>query len=78
MLTRKNGTKKSKRSFLLCIPSKETPVPAMLDGRGLRVVGIDLLVIKPDVDIVVDVDMELPGLDVNWPPGVTLPEREPK
>mgnify|MGYP003392124697 CR=1 FL=1 len=51
----------------------------MLAGRGLRAAGTDLLLIKPDVDIVVDVDMALPGLEeFIWPPGVTVPEREPK
>lgn len=60
------------------IPSKDTPVPAILAGRGLRVAGTDLLLIKPDVDIVVDEDMALPGLELFiWPPGVTVPEREP-
>lgn len=60
------------------LPSKETSVPAILAGRGLRAPGTDLLLINPDVDIVVDVDMALPGLELfTWPPGVTVPEREP-
>lgn len=53
-------------------------MPAILAGRGLRAAGIERLLINPDVDIVVDVDMALPGLEeLAWPPGVTLPEREP-
>lgn len=60
------------------LPSRETTVPAILAGRGLRAAGIERLLINPDVDIVVDVDMALPGLEeLAWPPGVTLPEREP-
>lgn len=64
--------------FFKYSPSKETTVPAILAGRGLRAAGIDRRLINPDVDIVVDVDMALPGLDVFiWPPGVTVPDREP-
>lgn len=53
-------------------------MPAILAGRGLRAAGIDRLLISPDVDIVVDVDMALPGREVFiWPPGVTVPDLEP-
>lgn len=56
-------------------------MPAMLAGLGLRGAVAGRLVTGPAVDNVVDVDMALPGrepLKCPWPPGVTLPEREPK
>lgn len=49
------------------------PVPAMLDGRGFRGPTKDRRWITPEV--VVDVDIALPGLDE--PPGVTSPDRDP-
>lgn len=48
------------------------PVPAILDGRGF-LGPVERRKMTPDV--VVDVDMALPGRDE--PPGVTSPERDP-
>jgi hypothetical protein len=52
-----------------------TPVTAMLTGRAF-LTGVDLLLTKPE--FVVDVDIALPGLDVDTLFGVISPERSPK
>jgi hypothetical protein len=52
----------------------ETPVPAMLTGRALRT-GVDLLLTI--AEFVVDVDIALPGRDVDTLFGVISPERSP-
>jgi len=55
------------------------PVPAMLAGLGFRGAVAGRLGTIPDVDMFVDVDMALPGLELlKCPPGVAFPDREPR
>lgn len=56
-------------------PSRLTPVTAMLTGRVLRT-GVVLLVTRPE--LVVEVDIALPGRDVDKLFGVISPDRNPK
>lgn len=61
------------------LPSRDMPVPAILAGLGFRGAVAGLLGTSPDVDMFVDVDMALPGLELlKCPPGVAFPDREPK
>lgn len=54
------------------------PVPAILAGLGFRGAVAGRLGTSPDVDMFVDVDMALPGLELlKCPPGVAFPDREP-
>lgn len=60
------------------LPSKDIPLPAIVTGRGLRPKDIGFRLTNEFVDIDVDVDKALPGLDdITWPLGVTFPDREP-
>jgi hypothetical protein len=51
-----------------------TPVPAMLNGRGLRT-GV---VLRFTPELVVDVDMALPGREADKLFGVISPDRRPR
>lgn len=64
-----------KLSFVVLPPSRLTPVPAMLTGRGLRT-GVNRFVTTPE--LVVEVDIALPGRDVDMLFGVISPDRNPR
>lgn len=68
MLKTLKNMQKQNKSLL----SGVMPVPAMLDGRGF-LVPVERRCTTPEV--VVDVDIALPGRDV--PTGVTSPDRDP-
>lgn len=54
-------------------------MPAILAGLGFLGAVAGRLLTRPDVDIFVDVDMALPGLELlKCPPGVAFPDREPR
>lgn len=60
------------------LPSKEIPLPAIVTGRGLRPKDTGFRLTNEFVDIDVEVDKALPGLDViTWPLGVIFPDLEP-
>lgn len=56
-------------------PSRLTPVTAMLTGRVLRT-GVVLFVTRPE--LVVEVDIALPGRDADKLFGVISPDRNPR
>lgn len=57
------------------LPSRLTPVPAMLCGRGLRT-GVVRFVTT--AELAVELDIALPGREVDMLFGVISPDRSPK
>lgn len=71
----RNETKKQTTHKPSFNPEADTPVTAMLAGRGLRCAGTDRRYTTPDA--VVELDRALPGRDVFKLVGVISPERRP-